>query len=68
MAIVRVRSHRARNKLIALLGMVPQGYTIFLKGGEWRDCPDDLLAQATQIKGITKSKKTADMMRTVSWS
>ena len=69
MAIVRVHSHRARSKLIHLLGgITPQGYFSFNKRGEWREIPDDKLDDAKQIKGISASKLPSDALGYINWN
>ena len=54
--LIRVRSHRARDRLKSLLGYLPQGYFSWTKSGEWRECPNGHLSAACEISGITKAR------------
>lgn len=61
--LVKVASGRARQKLAALLGYLPQGYYSFNKKGEWRDVPAARLGEVLKIKGITRAQaKRADLL------
>lgn len=64
--IVKVNSHRARQKLTSLLGECPKGYFSFNKPGEWLEVPDN--PEILKIKGITKSKLPEGAMQYISWS
>lgn len=62
MTIVRVTSHRARDKLFALIGK-QQGYFSWERRGEWRECPPSMLGPALQITGIKRAKWTDDLRK-----
>lgn len=61
--IVRVRSHRARERLYRLAGGPVAGFFSWEHEGEWREIPVDLLPQAKAIKGITASRRTSGLSR-----
>lgn len=61
-AIVRVKSHRAMDKLVRLLGYSPVYYWSMLSDHVY-EVPKDLLPEILKIKGITKSKVKADHHR-----
>ncbi len=65
--LVRVRSHRARQKLAGLLGAMPRGYFCWDRPGEWRAVPADRLDDARKIKGITASKWTDEHRPYIDW-
>lgn len=60
-AVVRVKSHRAREKLKDLLGFLPDGYFSWERDGEWREVPVDRLEEILRIKGISRSKRADDL-------
>lgn len=62
-ALVRVNSHRARNKLARALGYLPQGYFVFLENGEYREVPPDRLPEVTKITGIRQTKWRDDLLK-----
>lgn len=66
--IVRVHSHRARQKLSSLLGSQPPGFFSYRRCGEFREVPDDRGEEALRIKGITKSRQYADLLPYINWS
>lgn len=66
--IVRVNSHRAREKLHRLIGVETQGYHSWHREGSWYECPAEHLEEALKIKGIKKATFKDDMSRYVSWS
>lgn len=61
-AIVKVGSHRAREKLYNLIGREPQGYHKWWKDGEWREVTPEELVKIKErpIKGITESHWTKE--------
>ena len=61
--LVRVSSHRAREKLAQLLGYLPPGFFSFRREGEWYEVPHDKVAEAIAIKGIHRAKRRPDLMR-----
>ena len=67
--LIRVQSHRAREKLISLLGYLPKGYYSWTRSGEWREVSPAELAkiQDAGIKGITKSLWTEDLRPYIKW-
>lgn len=68
-ALVRVGSHRAREKLILFLGYKPQGYFKWYKRGEWREVPEDKVEELLkeEIKGISRSKWDEDLRQYIDW-
>ena len=67
MALVRVDSHRARNKLARALGYLPQGFFVFSQKGEYREVPADRVPEIITITGIRQAKWRDDLLRYVSW-
>jgi len=69
-ALVRINSHRARNKLQRTLGHLPQGYFNFFAQGEWREVTPEELQKLkdANIKGITQSRWNDQLRRYISWS
>lgn len=53
--IIRVKSHRACDKLVRLLGYKPQGYYSFFFEGSFYEIPDSC-TEALSIKGVTKAR------------
>lgn len=68
MTIIRVTSHRARDKFHRLVGKETQGYFSWDRMGEWRECPPDKLEEALKIKGIKRAKWQGDLRRCIDWS
>lgn len=66
--IIKVNSHRARQKVENILGYLPQGYFSFYKTGEWREIKDEEFELIKNIKGITKSKLPEKAMEYWKWS
>lgn len=66
MAIVKVTSHRSREKLQRLIGKT-QGYFSWKRRGSWYECPDDKLEEVLKIKGIKKSKLKSDLKPYINW-
>jgi hypothetical protein len=62
-ALVKVGSHRARQKLVRLLGYLPPGYFSWQRQGEWREVPHDKLTEALAIKGISRANRKPDLRR-----
>lgn len=69
-ALIKIGSHRARNKLKQLLGYLPQSYFSYDKKGEWREVtPKELeLIKKEDIAGITQSSWSDDLIGTFNWS
>lgn len=65
--IIRVQSHRARQKVENALGRLPTGYFSFYKAGEWREIGDEEWDKVNGIKGITKSKLPEGAQQYLSW-
>jgi hypothetical protein len=62
MILVRVNSHRARERLYRLLGKPARGYFSFRFKGEFREVPESKIVEALKIKGISKTRrKLADL-------
>jgi hypothetical protein len=60
--LIRCASHRARQKLFALLPEKPQGYyswKTYCTGGFW-EIPNEVVPQALTITGITRASKCYD--------
>jgi hypothetical protein len=68
MAIVRVNSHRAREKMERLLGFEPTEYFSFSHDYHWWEVPDDKLEEILKIKGIRKSKLPENARECINWS
>ncbi len=68
-ALIKINSHRAREKLERLLGYLPQGYYSFWKTGEWIEVSLEELQQIknTKIKGITQSKWFDTLRKYINW-
>jgi hypothetical protein len=68
-ALVRVNSHRARDKMQRAIGRLPQGYYSWQAAGEWREVtPDELqVLKDAKIKGITQSRWNDDLRRYLPW-
>jgi len=68
-ALVRVNSHRARNKMQQAIGRLPQGYYSFHAEGEWREVtPEELeTLKDAKIKGITQSRWNDQLRRFLPW-
>jgi hypothetical protein len=68
-ALVRVNSHRARNKMQQTLGRLPQGYYNFHAEGEWREVTTEELQKLkdAKIKGITQSRWNDQLRPYLPW-
>jgi hypothetical protein len=68
-ALVRVNSHRARDKMQRAIGHLPQGYYNWQAAGEWREVtPGELqVLKDAKIKGITQSRWNDDLRRYLPW-
>lgn len=65
--IVRVKSHRAYDKLANLLGYKPKGFFSFFFDGHFCDIPDSC-TEALNIKGVTRSRvDVSRLQECVSW-
>jgi hypothetical protein len=60
--IIRVKSHRAYDKLVCLLGKEPQGYYSFFFEGRFYEIPD-ACTDALQINGVTKARVDVSKLR-----
>ncbi len=70
MAIVRIGSHRAREKLKRLFGGAErQGYYKWNKPGEWREVSQEEMNRLREkpIKGVTQSKWDDDLRKYIDW-
>ena len=65
--MVRIGSHRAREKLERLLGTLPQTYFSWHREGQWCEVPAEKLTDALLIKGISNGPRVRDDLRK-SWS
>ena len=54
--LIRVKSHRARDKMKAALGYLPQGYFSYDFPGEFREVPTAELGKLTGIKGLSRAR------------
>jgi hypothetical protein len=68
-ALVRVNSHRARDKMQKAIGRLPQGYYNFHAEGEWREVTPDELQKLkdADIKGVTQSRWNDQLRRYLPW-
>jgi hypothetical protein len=64
--VVRVTSHRAREKLDRLIGRT-QAYYQWDKNGEWRAVPPESLDECLAITGIKRAKWSSDMRQCINW-
>lgn len=64
---VRVASHRARERMIALLGYTPAYYFSWERSGEWAAVRGEDLERAVSVVGITRASKTHDLRRCIKW-
>jgi len=69
-ALLKINSHRAREKLERLLGYLPQCYFSFYRKGEFREVTlKELgLVKDAKIKGITQSHWSDDLLKSWSWN
>ncbi len=54
--IVRVKSHRAREKMKAALGYLPQGYYSFDFPGEFREVTPEEMKKLRGVKGLCRAR------------
>jgi hypothetical protein len=54
--LIRVKSHRARDRMKAALGYLPQGYYSFDFDGEFREVTPAEMEKLRGIKGITRAR------------
>jgi len=54
--LIRVKSHRAREKMKAALGYLPQGYYSFEFDGEFREVPAAEVGKLNGIKGLSRAR------------
>ena len=64
--VVRVTSHRAREKLRCLIGPT-QGYYSWTRDGSWREYPPERVEEALAIKGVKRSMWREDLRPYVDW-
>ncbi len=70
LALIKIGSHRARQKLENLLGRLPSGYFDWHRQGEWREVtPEELeKVKIAKIRGITQSRWTDGLRPYINWS
>lgn len=70
LALIKIGSHRARERLEQLLGRLPKGYFDWHRQGEWREVtPEELeKVKAAKIKGITQSRWIDGLRPYINWS
>lgn len=61
--IIRVKSHRARAKMVAALGRLPQGYYSFCFSGEFREVSDAEVYKLHGIKGLSRARVDTTQLR-----
>lgn len=61
--LIRVKSHRARDRMQTVLGYLPQGYFSWEYPGEFRDVPADEVAKLTDIPGLTRARVDLTQLR-----
>jgi hypothetical protein len=61
--IVRVKSHRASDKLDRTIGRHPQYYWTMKDGGNFAEVTAEEFGQIKAIKGITKARVPSDDLR-----
>jgi hypothetical protein len=68
-ALVRVNSHRARDKMQKAIGRLPQGYYNFHAAGEWREVTPDELQKLkdADIKGVAQSRWNDQLRPYLPW-
>lgn len=68
-ALVKVSSHRARDKMARCIGRLPQGYYSFHANGEWREVTTEELQKLkdAKITGITQSCWSDQLRRYLPW-
>ena len=54
--LIRVKSHRARDKMKAALGYLPQGYYHPDAPGEFREVPQAEMEKLHGIKGLSRAR------------
>lgn len=70
LALIKIGSHRARDKVQRLLGRLPQGYFDWNRQGEWREVTPEELQKIkdAKIKGVTQSKWTDGLRQYIDWT
>ena len=67
--LIRIKSHRCRQKLESCLGYLPQGYFSFYIRGEFREISEAEYLQVKDIKGLTKARvETTTFHKCLDWS
>jgi hypothetical protein len=61
--IVRVQSHRARHKMQAALGRLPQGYYSWDFPGEFREVTTAEWAKLQGVKGLSRARVDRSKLR-----
>ena len=61
--IIRVKSHRARDKMKAALGYLPQGYYLLDGPGEFREVTAAEMHKLQGIKGLSRARVDRDQLR-----
>lgn len=65
--LVRVSSHRARQKLERLLGFAPQSYFNLSRGNDFYYVPTDRAAEVLAITGIKPAREVKGKRLMKSW-
>lgn len=60
---IKIKSHRAREKLMALLGYTPKGYYVPGDGNDYRQIPLADVEGALRIKGISKTRQNKEFLQ-----
>jgi hypothetical protein len=66
---VKCGSHRARERLVSLLGLRPQCYWSwdYPATGGYFPIPEEKLAEARKIPGVTRMKFPEELRRCLDW-
>lgn len=54
--LIRVKSHRARDRMKAALGYLPQGFYAWEFDGEFREVPTAEVNKLQGIKGLSRAR------------
>ncbi len=60
---IRVKSHRARQRMERELGREPQGYFSFDFDGEFREVTEEEWARLQDIKGLSRARVDKEKLR-----
>jgi len=61
--LVRVSSHRSRERLFRLLGSEPDAFYSFRDSGNFYAIPAERLDEARKIAGVTKARPKGELLR-----